>query len=106
VNNAKEDEAAEKKTAEKKTAMAICVVCTSGNAFMLDVEANETIDNVKAKIQAFKEDIPDSNDLVLELQRSRTLSSYNIQNGDVLLMADFFRYKEGEDGEGIKWHQE
>jgi hypothetical protein len=106
VNNAKEDEAAEKKTAEKKTAMAICVVCTSGNAFMLDVEANETIDNVKAMIQAFKEDIPVSNDLVLELQRSRTLSSYNIQNGDVLLMADFFRYKEGEGGEGIKWPQE
>ena len=79
---------------------------TSGNAFMLDVEANETIDNFKAKIQAFKEDIPDSNDLVLELQRSRTLSSYNIQNGDVLLMADFFRYKEGEGGEGIKWPQE
>ena len=102
VNNAKED----REAAEKKTAMAICVVMTSGNAFMLDVEANETIDNVKAKIQAFKEDIPDSNDIVLELQRSRTLSSYNIQNGDVLLMADFFRYKEGEGGEGIKWPQE
>ena len=107
VNNAKEDrEAAEKKTAEKKTAMAICVVMTSGNAFMLDVEANETIDNVKAKIQAFEEDIPVSNDLVVELPRSRTLSSYNIQNGDVVLMADFHRYKEGEGGEGIQWPQE
>ena len=102
VNNAKED----REAAEKKTAMAICVVMTSGNAFMLDVDANETIDNVKAMIQAFKEDIPDSNDLVLELQRSRTLSSYNIQNGDVVLMADFHRYKEGEGGEGIQWPQE
>ena len=94
--------AAEKKTAEEKTAMEICVVMTSGNAFMLDVEANETIDNVKAKIQAFKEDIPVSNDLVVELQRSRTLSSYNIKNGDVVLMAEFPR----REGEGIKWPQE
>ena len=99
VNNAKED----REAAEKKTAMAICVVMTSGNAFMLDVEANETIDNVKAMIQAFKEDIPVSNDLVLELQGSRTLSSYNIQNGDVVLMADFRRYKVGEGGEGKQW---
>ena len=99
VNNAKED----REAAEKKTAMAICVVMTSGNAFMLDVEANETIDNVKAMIQTFKEDIPFSNDLVLELQGSRTLSSYNIQNGDVVLMADFRRYKVGEGGEGKQW---
>jgi len=103
MNNAKEDEAAEKKTAEKKTAMAICVVCTSGNAFMLDVEANETIDNVKAMIQTFKEDIPFSDDLVLELQGSRTLSSYNIKNGDVVLTADFRRYKGEKGKEGKQW---
>ena len=99
VNNAKED----REAAEKKTAMAICVVMTSGNAFMLDVEANETIDNVKAMIQTFKEDFPFSTDLVLELQGSRTLSSYNIKNGDVVLTADFRRYKGKKGKEGKQW---
>ena len=99
VNNAKED----REAAEKKTAMAICVVMTSGNAFMLDVEANETIDNVKAMIQTFKEDFPFSTDLVLELQGSRTLSSYNIKNGDVVLTADFRRYKGEKGKEGKQW---
>ena len=68
-----------------------------------EFKANETIDNVKAMIQTFKEDCPFSTDLVLELQGSRTLSSYNIQNGDVVLMADFRRYKVGEGGEGKQW---
>jgi hypothetical protein len=99
VNNAKED----REAAEKKTAMAIRVVMNSGNAFMLDVEANETIDNVKAMIQTFKEDFPFSTDLVLELQGSRTLSSYNIKNGDVVLTADFRRYKGEKGKEGKQW---
>ena len=77
--------------------MAIRVVMNSGNAFMLDVEANETIDNVKAMIQTFKEEV------MKQLQGSRTLSSYNIKNGDVVLTADFRRYKGEKGKEGKQW---
>ena len=58
---------------------------------------NETIDNVKAMIQTFKEEV------MKQLQGSRTLSSYNIKNGDVVLTADFRRYKGKKGKEGKQW---
>ena len=56
-----------------------------------------TIDNVKAMIQTFKEEV------MKQLQGSRTCSKYNLKNGDVILTADFRPYKEKKEKEGKQW---
>ena len=58
---------------------------------------NETIDNVKAMIQTFKEEV------MKQLQGSRTCSKYSIKHGDVVLTADFRRDEEKTEKEGEQW---
>ena len=58
---------------------------------------NGTIDNFKAMIQTFKEEV------MKQLQGSRTCSIYNIKNGDVVLTADFRRDEEKTEKEGEQW---
>ena len=58
---------------------------------------NGTIDNFKAMIQTFKEEV------MKQLQGSRTCSKYSIKHGDVVLTADFRRDEEKTEKEGEQW---